>query len=1549
MTSKHVIESFLPNEISGKHWLEDRDEKGHTTRLASIEATDDKWKLTPYGSTTIKTDDKSPPTKEACSFSPKDQSVFYELHLADESVIYVLIQSESSEAKTFTKIGYFSDTTITVGKAKDNIICYPNEHVLSHHASFTLEDLSWTVKDHGSRYGTYLNGMRVKSNTDIKTEYGDVIYIMGLKITIGLRFLGYSSPHNTVMRAYQENEVEWYPQDISDEKLPPYEPRKKEVFFRSPRIMEEITLKSLTAEDPPSKKELPNTPTILKIGPSIGMALGSAIMALFMVSTMLGAQDGASNARAIPMLGTMVIMISGAILWPNLSSRYEKKKAAKEESQRRATYALYLDSIRRLILKESALQKRIYEQNRITVAQCTHLAYYQDRRLFERTPLQSDFLELRIGLGEEPLKIDLSFPQDKLSIEEDLLKNLLLELKAKKKVVSDVPLAISLVDDFILGIVTSSDIAYPFLRGLIVQICTLHAPDEVKIVYLGDEQNKREWKFVSALPHIFSDNKDFRYLATTKKDAQDISLRLKRELQGRLETNRKESPLDYGTYYVVIDATSPKDLSADIITSLCAQRQNKGFSVITLADDIRSLPKESRRIIELSKDDKGHIKGTSYNPKEASQGKTSFTSDIALGLLEAKIFSYSLLRVVFASEDAHTSLPKSLGFLEMFEAAQVEHLNIKTRWRENDPTLLLGVPLGIDSQGNSFVLDVHEEVHGPHGLIAGMTGSGKSEIIITWVLSLAINYRPDEVSFVLIDYKGGGLAGAFDNSKARLPHLAGTITNLDGSAITRSLVSIQSELKRRQSLFNIAREAAGTSTIDIYKYQRLYRQGVINEPCTHLFIIADEFAELKSQEPDFMDQLISTARIGRSLGVHLILATQKPSGVVNDQIWSNARFKICLKVADAADSKEMLKRPDAAELTDAGRAYLMVGYNESFSLGQIAYAGAAYMPSASFEPPKDDALVMVSNTARPLAQIKPEKKGAGLQSLPESVAVLDHLVAVAKEEGLKAPRLWLDPLPEHITIDELIKKYDWKPTPFVLDPVIGEYDDPASQRQGLLTLPLSAEGNAIIYGSAGCGKATFIITMLTSLLKVHSAQALNVYILDFGAETLGTFIGAPQVGDVLLASDEEKMEMLIKTLSAEVQARRKGMSDFDGNFVAYSKATQTPTILVVINVFEIFCEIYDKYINDLTTLTRDGLKYGIQFVLSTSRANGVSYRILPNFKLLYVLQFNNRDSYLSVLGSLKDVEPPTSYARGLVKMDRVFEFQTARIGGQERGELAEVRDLVADECSKAQALSHENIVAPPVPSLPSRVTPALLLAKQVAEIELVQNAKASSKKNLDKIVPFGINKEGLELASFNFSRSPVAMVLSEDEQLQMRFLRNLLEVIEQSTHLSRTEVLIIDPDDVLDYEPKSKQFTYYTDPKDIDASLSLLINEELDACPLLVLVSLKSLYLSLGDDVKDAFLGYIKDGKIRNLAGMIISGEPSRFSQFNYEGWFKELVSHSNGVWLGEGVNSQSTLKVIGIIPSSSASLSKNYTWFINGGTPKLVKHVVCENEDEDE
>lgn len=418
--------------------------------------------------------------------------------------------------------------------------------------------------------------------------------------------------------------------------------------------------------------------------------------------------------------------------------------------------------------------------------------------------------------------------------------------------------------------------------------------------------------------------------------------------------------------------------------------------------------------------------------------------------------------------------------------------------------------------------------------------------------------------------------------------------------------------------------------MDIYKYQQLYRDKVVTEPVPHLFIISDEFAELKTQQPEFMEQLISAARIGRSLGVHLILATQKPSGVVDDQIWSNSKFRVCLKVQEKADSQDMIKCPDAAELSQTGRFYLQVGFNELFALGQSAWCGAEYVPTETVEKSIDSSIQVVDNLGRVLMNVKPSKKKVAQGSkIKQIVAIVKYLSDLATEEKIKVRPLWLDPIPAKVFVDELEIKYATKSKGTKLNPVVGEYDDPFNQKQGVLTVPFTDEGNCLIYGATGNGKSTFLTTLAYSLLKNHSADELNMYIMDFGSETLKMFEQAPQVGEIMVSADEEKIINFLKMLNKEIEKRKNLFSEYGGDYTSYCKNSDKtiPNIVVLLNNYSGFAEQFEDLQDVFTFLTRDGVKYGIYFAVTASTTNAVRYKTQQNFKTMLTMQLNDVTDY----------------------------------------------------------------------------------------------------------------------------------------------------------------------------------------------------------------------------------------------------------------------------------------------------------------------------------
>ena len=338
------------------------------------------------------------------------------------------------------------------------------------------------------------------------------------------------------------------------------------------------------------------------------------------------------------------------------------------------------------------------------------------------------------------------------------------------------------------------------------------------------------------------------------------------------------------------------------------------------------LPNTCKLVLERSKELSGW-----YEIERHSQKREEIHFDyIKKEAAERLIRTISGIRV--AEIEEKRDIPDTIDFLKMYGVMTVKELDIESHWRQNSIYESCRVLIGKKAGGESCYLDIHERYHGPHGLLAGTTGSGKSEVLQTFILSMAINFSPEAVNFLLIDYKGEGMSGLF----SELPHISGGISNLSDGQAYRAMISIKSENKRRQKIFK------QWKVNNINDYTKLFIAGDTSEAIPHLLIVIDEFAELKKAEPEFMQELISVAQVGRSLGVHLILATQKPGGVVDDKIWSNSRFRICLKVQEREDSMDMLHNMDACQIAQTGRGYLQVGNNEVYDLFQAGWSGAPY-------------------------------------------------------------------------------------------------------------------------------------------------------------------------------------------------------------------------------------------------------------------------------------------------------------------------------------------------------------------------------------------------------------------------------------------------------------------------------------------------------------------------------------------------------------------------------------------------------------------------------
>ena len=823
----------------------------------------------------------------------------------------------------------------------------------------------------------------------------------------------------------------------------------------------------------------------------------------------------------------------------------------------------------------------------------------------------------------------------------------------------------------------------------------------------------------------------------------------------------------------------------------------------------------------------------------------------------------------------------------MYDAGRIEQLNILQRWMINDSTKSLQAPIGIDTNGMQIVLDIHEKAHGPHGLIAGSTGSGKSEFIITYILSLAVNYHPNDVAMILIDYKGGGLAGAFQKGNVKLPHIVGTITNIDKVGLQRSLVSIQSELRRRQVKFNQAREKTDEGTIDIYKYQKLFHDGVVNEPIPHLLIICDEFAELKQQQPDFMDELISVARIGRSLGVHLILATQKPAGVVNDQIRSNSKFGICLKVQDRQDSMDVIKRPEAAELKRAGQFYIQVGNNEYFALGQSAWAGASYEPSDIIKKNVDNSMKFVSNIGSVIKKIDDTKKAPVKKDGEQLTNIVKYIYELGKNENIHLKPLWLENIPEIIMLGKTKEKYKIEKKENEVIPVIGEYDDPYNQRQGPVELDFKKQGNIIVYGNAESGKETLISTMVYDIITTYTVREAQMYLLDFGSEALKIFKDAPHVGDVVLSTDAEKINRLFEMIQREMKRRTEVLSNYGGDIKLYIKDTgiPMPQIVVVINNYEGFVENYgEKYDDILLTLCREGIKYGIIFVLTASAYNSVRYRLSQNFRQKIALQLNNEDDFLNIIEGVKKQRPAHVFGRGLIKYSDVYEFQTARICEPEKW-----NSFIRETIKQLNEMYLERAVS--IPVLPSQI--------KVEDVkELVTQ--------LDKL-PIGIYKTSLGLATYDFKNNLVNIISAKNIDIVAEYITHLYEEINL---LENVEITLFDAEGIVQETRKNLKLDYQNYSLRIQNNLS---KTKHNVCIILGIDKfLTSIETSILADLKKA-------EELKNYTFIVVDSV-FKLKNHEYDDWYKAYITKDSGIWVGNGVSDQYLIR----LNSSNRNLVNN-------------------------
>lgn len=1220
----------------------------------SLEITEEKWKIQQADSYTVSL------SKEIqFPYSMKTGDIL-EIHTVFGEILQLIVADAPIAFLSLEKFELKGMRQVSIGKSEGNLIQYDFRNLISnYHAELIQHTNGWYLVDHSSN-GIFGEMGRIQGQH--KLIFGEHLNIFGLHLiylgdlfAVGT-YYGELHVNRDILRSWKEIKQEEIKREGKIENISVY-------FNRSPRNLPSLYTDSIEIESPPSKKTTTQRPWFLVVGPSFTMAIP---MLLGCGLAILGSSMQGMTSSAFMYTG-LITAVGSSILgafWAVKNMKYARQEANKDEEKRFNAYSNYLiytmEEIEKKYRYNTEMLKEMYPSAQICAG------YGQENpQLWSRNHMHKDFLFFRIGTGDIPFQVILDVPKEKFTLDQDSLLEKPKMIQEQFKTLHQVPVGLSLLENRLIGLIGGKGRigSVEIMHTVVAAIAATHSYTDVKFVFLYEgekEKNLNAWECMRWFPHVWSEDQQMRYLAADEVERRDVLFALSNILRARVQEGEEIGRTRIQKPYYLIFVSNPALLEGELVARyLYESYPAYGVTTFLMAESFEQLPNSCEEIIEKDSNFQGY-----YNLLEGEKDRKAVQIDyVPLELLEQ--MGRRLAGIRINEIETTSEIPQSLDFFSMYGVRKIEEFQIEERWKKNRTYNSMKALIGKKSGNADCYLDVHEKYHGPHGLIAGTTGSGKSETLQTYILSLALNFSPEDVSFFIIDFKGGGMANLFEN----LPHMAGQISNLSGNQIHRAMISIKSENMRRQKIFT----EYGVNNINLYT--RLYKNNEAQEALPHLFIIIDEFAELKKEEPEFMRELISVAQVGRSLGVHLILATQKPSGTVDDNIWSNSRFRLCLRVQDRQDSNDMLHKPDAAFITQTGRGYLQVGSDEIYELFQSGWSGAPYEENNA---ETDTNVTMLTRTGREALAVSRlrrlrrewgtpqnnEKKG---QDKTQLTAVVEYLEKKAKQLGYSnARQLWMPVLDTQIILSELeniqpeTEREKWS-----LNAAVGRYDDPQGQQQNTLKIDFARNGNLSVCGSVVSGKSTFLQTMLMALFQKYTPDELQCYLIDYSSHLLSSFEKAPHTGGVIYDNQDDRLGKFIHFLETMMDRRRKMFQG--GNYAQYVQAygKKVPAILVVIdNLGSLREKTGMKYDDVLARYVREGVGYGM-YLAVTAAGYGMAEipgRIADNIRMNISLEQSDKFKYMEIMRVTKlDVIPEAGVkGRGLAEVDgRILEFQTA--------------------------------------------------------------------------------------------------------------------------------------------------------------------------------------------------------------------------------------------------------------------------------------------------
>ncbi|MFF1921502.1 type VII secretion protein EccCa [Streptomyces sp. NPDC058221] len=1034
-------------------------------------------------------------------------------------------------------------------------------------------------------------------------------------------------------------------------------------------------------------------------------------------------------------LGAIILVVtvigSAALLFS------QRGKAQRTRRTQREAYLTYVEDLR----EELSAEER-GRRERADVLNPAPPALYDivrdPARLWERRRVDDDFLRVRAGTGEMPVR-DLRIAEQGSSVltPPDLfMLNEASALVNRFRNGTELPLTVPLDRAGNVSVIGPREDCLRVARALLVQAAALHAPDDVAIAVAAPGTRIADWEWAKWLPHLL-DTEQFdgpvaarRIAPSAPQLARRLGAELRRRASYAAEVRRglaDRDALSMNSRLLVVvdghgedavdlprpdDAVGLREMGVSVLHLLERQVQEPGHVNVRITVDGTDVTIE-----DLREPEPVEARGT------VDDVGVPFAEGLARMLAPLRLSAESLV-------DAPLAGP--VDFAAMLGIDDVARLDLEELWAPRGERAFLRVPIGISDSHEPVLLDLKESSElgmGPHGLCVGATGSGKSELLRTLVLGLAATHPPEDLALVLVDYKGGATFAPF----ADLPHVAGVITNLENQAglVERVHSSLAGEVKRRQQAL---KDAGNVADIGDYAALRAQKRPDL-DPLPHLFVVIDEFGELLTAKPDFIDLFLSIGRIGRSIGVHLLLSSQRIEGGRLKGLDTYLSYRLGLRTFSADESRTVLDTTDAFHLPPLpGFGYLKVDTSH-YARFKAGYVSGAYRgPARQADEEETGPLALEYEAFNTLAgpdstQQAPEASSRRRETGPTELGVMvEQLTGAAP--GVRS--IWLDPLPSAIALDTVAGPLDVGPRGMRLagaregdgragsrqdGPLLiplGLLDDPARQWQGPWFLDLTvAGGHAAVIGGPQSGKTTLLRTLVLSLALTHTPQEVGVYGLDLVGGGLQALSELPHVGGIAGRADRERAARTVEEVRAMLAVREDLFREHGIDSVEQLRTLHTAgrlpqlasaEILLVIDGFGALRDDFDELDDAVADILKRGGGYGIHVVAGMLRWNDVRIAVQSNFGTRVELRLNDPGES-SIDRKLVETLSPDEPGRVLTDGKLFAQVALPRTDG-----AAGTADLgaVLERATRAARATWHGEVAQPVRVLPHDLEPQLL-------------------------------------------------------------------------------------------------------------------------------------------------------------------------------------------------------------------------------------------------